>query len=251
MNLRFFDINLYLGRPKRAVYGAVPSGQELVSGLDSLGVSEAVVWHIAQYDHDPVDGNALIAREIAGQERLHGCWTLLPPQTREVIREDFFRRMKESRIVALQAFPDAHRFLMNRITFGKFLDEVSERGIPLLVHLDRGNSYAGVYRLLEDYPQLTCVLCDVGIWGCDRYTWPLLEHFRNVRVETSLLALEDGGVEATVRRFGAERLLFGTGFPDRYPEAAMLQLRHADIPDPDKEKIASGNLEDMIRREQL
>jgi predicted TIM-barrel fold metal-dependent hydrolase len=154
--------------------------------------------------------------------------------------------MKRGHVVALRAFPDLHRFFLSRLVFGRWLEEIAERRIPLLLSLEKGISWQATYQLLEAYPVLTCVLCDIGIWGVDRYTWPLLENYPNVYVETSLLALEDGGMEATVARYGAERLLFGSGFPERYPESAILQLLHADISESDRQKIASGNLKRVL-----
>ena len=134
--------------------------------------------------------------------------------------------------------------------FGKWLDEVSERQIPVLLSIEHGVSWPVAYSLLADYPLLTCVLCDTGIWGVDRYTWPLLEQYPNVYLETSLVALEDGGMEAIVRRYGADRLLFGSGFPDRYPESAILQLLHADITLDDRRRIAGGNLKRLAEQVQ-
>ena len=80
----------------------------------------------------------------------------------------------------------------------------------------------------------------------DRYTYPLLKAYPNVHVETSMLSIEDGGVEEMVKRFGAARLVFGTGFPKRYAEAAMLQLTHADIGDADRQAIAADNMLRLI-----
>jgi len=41
-------------------------------------------------------------------------------------------------------------------------------------------------------------------------------------------------------------MLFGTGFPAWDHGGMMLALRHADIPEADKQSIASGNLERII-----
>jgi predicted TIM-barrel fold metal-dependent hydrolase len=57
-----------------------------------------------------------------------------------------------------------------------------------------------------------------------------------------MVSLEAGGLEAAVRAYGAERIVFGTGFPYHTPHAAVLDLLHAEISEADKEKIASGNL---------
>jgi hypothetical protein len=246
MNLELFDANLYLGRPTRRVYQPASTTHELLTALNRNEIRQALVWHVAQRDVSPVSGNPMLSEAIRGSERLWGCWTILPPQTDAVLYDGFFEQMQRQRIVALRAFPTSHLYLLTRIVFGHWLEEIVDRRIPLLMSLEKGASWPVVYQLLEQYPQLTCVLCDISIWGVDRYTWPLLENFPNVYVETSLLALEDGGLEATVTRFGAERLLFGSGFPERYPESAILQLLHSDMAEGDKHKIASGNLERLI-----
>ena len=252
--LDFFDANCYLGRPTRAVHQPVETAAELLAAMDRAGVQRALAWHVTQRDAHPADGNRLLDDAIGDDAatRLRGCWTILPPQTREVIDDGFFDRMKARGIAALRAFPDPHRYLLNRITFGPFLDEVSHRCIPLLLSLGGDNrGWPAIYGLLEEYPALTLVLCDIGIWGADRYTWPLLERYPNVLVESSLLALEDGGMEAMVARYGAGRILFGTGFPERYAESAVLQLLHADLSEADKAGIASGNLEALLSRVHL
>src|SRR5919198_5179220 len=253
MNLELCDVNLYFGRPTRGVYNPACSADDLLQRMDGYGITQALVYHVAERDVSPVTGNAMTSQAIAGRDRLWGCWTVLPPQTREVVRdgEDFFTQMKQQRIVALRAFPGMHNYLLNRTVFGDWLDQVSARRIPLLLSLEKGVSWAVAYHLLEEYPQLTCVLCDIGIWGVDRYTWPLLERYPNVYLESSLVALEDGGMEATVSRYGAGRLLFGSAFPERYPESAILQLLHTDISDDDKHMIGSGNFMRLLCNIQL
>ena len=252
MNLTFFDANLCFGRPVRAVYQPAETAADLQRGMAHTGIAKGLVWHVAQHDYAASDGNRLLARAITGRKNLFGCWAILPPQTGEVITPDFFRRMKQHRIMALRAFPDHHRYLLNRVVFGKFLDEVSQRRIPLLLSIEKACvGWPAVYRVMAEFPDLTCVICDIGIWNTDRYTWPLLETYPNIFLETSLLALEDGGIEETVARYGAGRLLFGSNFPERYPEGAMLAIQHADIPTAAKQKIASSNLEGLIHGAQL
>ena len=252
MNLTFFDANLCFGRPIRAVYQPAETAADLQRVMAHTGIAKGLVWHAAQRDYAASDGNRLLAKALAGRKNLFGCWAILPPQTCEVITPDFFLRMKRDRIVALRAFPDHHRYLLNRVVFGRFLDEVAERRIPLLLSLEKaGGSWPAIYNFLAEFPNLTCILCDLGCWNSDRFTWPLLETYPNLFLETSQLALEDAGIEETVARYGAGRLLFGSNFPVCYLEAATLALLHAAIPAADKRKIASANLEQLIRKTQL
>ncbi len=251
--MEFFDTNVVLGKPLNdAGYRPAFSAEELLRAMDEQSIAKALVWHVAQLDNFPGEGNQLLADEIAGQERLPGCWTILPPQTGEIITADFFGEMKRNRISALRAFPERHRYMLNRLVFGPFLDEAAERRIPLLLSLEKQCiSWKDLYQFLQDFPNLTCILCDIGIWSVDRYTWPLLASYPNLFVETSLLSLQEGGLESSVNKFGAERFLFGTDFPQRYPEAARLQLLHAGVSDTDKKLIASGNLERLLAEVKL
>jgi predicted TIM-barrel fold metal-dependent hydrolase len=219
--------------------------------MDDLSIGKAVIWHIDQYGSSPVSGNGFVNSVVGESERLLGCWTILPPQTDEVIDSEFFSRMKHNRVVCLRAFPDHHNYLLSRQVFGGFLDEVVERRVPLLLSMSGmpgGITWRSAYELLKDYPDLTCILCDTGVWLTDRYTRPLLENYPNVSLETSLVSLGARVVESIVAKYGAGRLVFGSGFPLRYPEAPMLQLIHAEISHEDKKMIASGNLENVISR---
>jgi predicted TIM-barrel fold metal-dependent hydrolase len=245
--MQFFDINAFIGRPMLRQHGAAGTVEEYFQAVEGTDITRVLLWHIAQRDAAPDAGNPLLSKAIAGDERALGCWTIVPPQTdREVMTPDFFDRMTAERIVALRAFPDMHRCVLNRVTFGPFLDEVSQRRIPFLVSPRFGCDWPTVHRLLEEFPDLTCVVCDVGVWGQDRNTWPLLERFLNVYLDSSMVSMEAGGLEAAVRSWGAERILFGTGFPYHYPHAAVLDLLHAEIGEAEKEKIAWGNAASLL-----
>lgn len=243
--MQLFDANAFIGSPCGGNYPAA-SKAELLDTLEKTGTTRALIWHITQLTGAPLYGNALVAEAAAENDNLFGCWAVLPPQTGEVMGDDFFEKMRAGRIAALRAFPNPQLYLLRRRVFGGFMDEVSRRRIPVLLSLEHGLDWPDVYAFLEDYPEITCVLCDIGIWGQDRFTWPLLEGFPRVYIETSYLSLEAGGLDATVERYGAGRLVYGSGFPKRYPEAAILDLLHSQLAGHDKDMIASGNLSALI-----
>jgi uncharacterized protein len=248
--VNLFDSNCFIGMPARGGVGD-NTVHDLVAAMDKAGIDRALVWHIAELDCAPDVGNRMLSDAIEQNNRLLGCWTILPPQTEEIITDGFFDRMKEQRVAALRVFPTAHKYLLNRTVFGGFLDQAVDRNIPLMLSLQSGVDWPTIYQLLEEFPKLTCILCDFDAWSQHRYFWPLLETFPNVCAETSMVSLQAGGLEATVRAYGAERLVFGTGFPNRYAEAPAMDLLHADISDADKLAIASGNMERLISEVKL
>lgn len=253
MSIEFFDANTFIGRRITGSYKPAISTREFLKHMDDTDIAKALVWHISQHDYSPAEGNMKLSSEISGESRLFGCWTLLPPQTGELPRDDsFFEKMKNERIYALRVFPSRNRYLFRRVVFGKFMDRIVEKRIPVIFAVNTEvNAWTEIYNILEEYPDLRLVICNIGSWGSDRYFRPLLENYRNVCLETGDLFASDGTLECIVRDYGPERLVFGSGFPDFVPEASMLCLLHADISDDDKRKIASLNLERMISEVRL
>lgn len=248
--LEFFDVNVWIGKPTKKFLEISLSVDELIKKMDSLKIKKAVVWHIAQQDAGPIVGNEILYEKIAEKPRLFGIWPILPPQTNEIKSGNFFINMKKNRIIGVKPFPKKHNFLLNSVTFGDFLSKLEERRIPLFLDIlsNQCVDFKDVYEIMKDFPYLTSILCNIGLWNTDRYTWPLLEKFPNFYLESSLLSLQEGGIEATVKRFGGAKIVFGTGFPERYMESSILQITHAEISDEDKRKIAFENLENLIKK---
>jgi hypothetical protein len=188
----------------------------------------------------------LLAEEIKSHDRLVGCWSILPNQAMEFPPpEVFFQEMRLKRIRALRAFPISHHFFLNGVAMGSWLEAMVARRVPLLLSVARGANWDIAYNLLEEFPELVCVICDHGCWGEDRRFRPLVERYPHVYIDTAQYLL-DGGIEAFVADYGPERMLFGSGFPDSYLGSMMLALIHAKISEQAKASIASGNLERIL-----
>ncbi|MHB1001478.1 MAG: amidohydrolase family protein [Armatimonadota bacterium] len=245
--MKLFDANTAVGSPIGGAPEKSVTADELLLKMDSLSIEKSLVWHTAQLDGGPVTGNPLLTEVVKTSDRLYGTWAILPPQTGEFVTPSIFDEMRKNRIYALRAFPEDHKYLLRRSVFGEFLDEVSVRHIPFLYSVDdRRDRWNELYTLMEEYPDLTCIVCDVGIWGTDRFTWPLVESFPNLYIETSYVSLEAGGLEASVSKYGPGRFIFGSGFPFRYHESAIMDLRHSKMSEEDREMIAWGNLNNLL-----
>jgi len=249
--MEFYDCNAYFGLPAVRPLAPVGTVGGLLEEMDRAGLSRALVWHIAQHDVAPQTGNAMLAAAIAPHERLWGCWTVLPNQAGEFPPPpELFSQMRLARIAALRVFPDSHKYLLNAVSMGDLLAAMSERRVPLLLSVARGISWGGVYDVMAEFPDLTCVICDHGCWGQDRLFRPLIERYPNVAVDTAQYLL-DGGIEAFVSDYGARRMLYGSGFPESYMGGMVMAIRHARIPLAAKALIAHGNLERLIREAEL
>lgn len=246
--MEYFDCNAFIGTPmRRDIWQPAPEAANLLGEMDFCGVRRALVWHIAQMEASPLTGNPLLAEKIAGQPRLLGCSAILPNQGNEFPPfEEFFQQMRPAGMVGLRAFPLNHHFFLNRVSVASWLDAAAGRRLPFFLSVRWGANWDIAYQLLDEFPQLVCVICDHGCWGEDRRFRPLLERYPNVYIDTAQYML-DGGIEAFVNDYGPDRLLFGSGFPTNYLGGMMLAIQHAQISPEARAAIAGKNLERILQ----
>ena len=245
--MNFFDCNCFIGLPANGILRPITTAAALLGQMDRSGVSKALVWHVAQRDYSEVAGNKLLADALAGQgSRLAGCWSILPVHTHELPAPDeFFAQMAGANVRALRAFPRLHRFMLRNEVFGEMLQAMAARRIPLMLSVAGGATWEDVYDMMAEFPELVCIVCDVGSWGPDRLFRPLIERYPNVCVEISEYIL-DYGIDDLVHNYGSRRLLYGSGFPAADHGGMMLALKHAEIEEDQKEDIASKNIERIL-----
>lgn len=253
--MKFFDCNASFGAPMLKPLRYAENAGELLSEMDYYGISEALVYHVRQRDDSPVVGDRMLLQEIKGFPRLHGTLAVLPLQTGELgSTEEILEKMRKNDVRAFWAFPSEHKYLMTRTSLGALYDMMVERNIPLFISAKQScgglTSWHLFETMLSETPDLTLVVTEHGSWGEDRYFRPLIEKYENLYLDISQYEL-DGGIQDFCSKYGADRLLFGTGYPKWNPGGPILTLLHADITSKEREMIASGNLERLLRRVKL
>lgn len=223
---------------------------DLLEEMDFCGVDEAFVYHQGMVENDPGYGNGLILQETAEcPERLHPTWAILPPITEEqYLPENLLPEMKNNNVKALRAYPVKNRYFLDRITMGELLDALVERQIPLFLSPQDGWQY--IFDTLKEFPKLTVILTNYGLWGSDRFFFPLIRAYQNVYIDTSDYQVVNG-VNEFCRKFGDERLLFGSNYPMDYFGGPITALLSSDLPEGSLEKIASGNISRIMSEVRL
>ncbi len=104
---------------------------------------------------------------------------------------------------------------------------------------------------MAEFPDLTTIYQEkTGKWGSDRNIRPLLENYPNFYFETSGYWVPEG-IRDLADEYGAERILYGSGFPRYNQGNGMLQLKHSGLPPEAVAKIAGGNLARLLEGAQL
>jgi len=245
--LGFFDCNAQIGRYGVKHPEAFTTADALAEEMARVGVSEALVYHSMAKEYAPKGGNQMLLDEIEARDSMHPCWVVMPHHTGEMPRPDHFLvQMEQSGVRALRAFPVAHSWRLTDWCACELLDMLESNRIPLFLDMDQTN-WDIVAELLKAHRRLHLCLLRTSYRG-DRMMYPLLEAFDGLKIETATYAVPSG-IEEVTRRFGAGRLLFGTGLPLTEAGPSIAQIAYADISDADKRLIAGDNLRSLLKWE--
>ena len=247
-DLMFFDADCGVGNAIK-IY---PDVKELFSDMDYYGVEKALVRH-NNINNGILSTNKITAeymKEDAGH-RLAGVWCLLPDSCNELPEPDvFFDQMSKNRIKALTLSPMCHHYLPRRIVIGKIMDAALERKIPILLSAFSGE-WDKLYDFLAEFPKNIYIFAgDSGKWGNDRNVRPLFEQYEHFHFTTAGYWIPEG-IADMAHKYGAERILYGSGYPRYNQGNGMLQIKHSGLKDDEVAKIAGLNLEKLLKGAEL
>lgn len=241
--LEFFDANVRVGTWTNPRPECPTDVQSLLRAMDSAGIARALVCHALAWQWDAAEGNKRLLEEIDGYDRLYPCLVALPPATGEV-DPDALAEVCAERHGAVRAFPKDHQWRLTPWCAEDLFAALVSARVPLLVDLDQTN-WDDIATTARDFPRLTLILLNTS-YRLDRYLYPLWDRGYDIRVSIETY-MPFGGLEDVCDRFGPERLVFGSGLPERDPAGPIALISYASVGDEAKRQIAGGNLASLLR----
>lgn len=244
------DCDAFIGRAA----GSGPAGGrsfspvELISEMDRVGVTSAVVYHAVAREHAPAAGNDLLLSEVRDHPRLIPAFILLPPHTGEQPPlDEVMARMREHGVRMARMFPASdlagHRFAVREWCIGTVLTALESARIPLMLDFSlfrRGEPpWDDIYEVCRFHPDLPVILADVQGRN-NRTLYPLLDQFPNLYLCSSGLNVHSG-LEDVCAKFGSERILLGSAAPVRSMGAAKFHVDRADLDEKQRARLLGGN----------
>jgi predicted TIM-barrel fold metal-dependent hydrolase len=245
-----FDANVMVGPLARRPPGAPEDLAALSRVMDDYGLDRALVSHTYAKWYAPPAGNARLMEEIRGDDRYAACWVVLPSGTGEVAPEETqVADLLAGGARAARLCPVSHRLSLEPWEVDRLLGALAERRVPLLLDMDNGHwSEARPWRFVEwagrTYPRLPLVLLREPQANL-RTLFPLLDRCPNLIVETSYFQVHDG-IALVAERWGADRLVFGTGLPFWDPGLPVTGLTYAGLSPQDLAGVAGGTLRRLM-----
>ncbi len=243
--IELFDVQAGFGGPGKGER-SIPTAEELLGEMGRLSVARALV-HV---ESDDTARSAPLANHVLYQacgehDRLVPCPTLIPSGGRDVPpEEEQVAELIDRNGSAAYLNPKHDSWSTAEWCSGKLFSALQERRIPVLLR-HAAVSFDTVAELAGHYTELSIILFQIG-FGQQRMLVPLMERFPNVYVSIGCPYSMHRVVENLVAWVGADRLLFGTGFPTSDMMPPITMLTYAGISDADKQLIGSENLKRLI-----
>lgn len=177
-------------------------------------------------------------------DKMHGLGTLHPES--EDLKGDV-EYLTELGLKGVKLHPDIQQFKLDDYRCLKIYELCEERGLPMLIHTgDSRYDYSNPNRLipiLDIYDRLTIVGAHFGGWSMWEKASELLCDKKNFYVDccSSFYALSDEKIVEIIRRYGADKVLFGSDYPMWNPKTELERLMALPLTDEEKEKILSIN----------
>ncbi len=237
--MELIDADALLGRHPRVDVGP-GTPRQLLSRMDTVGIAAAVVGHTASWLHDPAAGNELVLELVADEPRLSPAWVMLPPHSGETGPVGkFVAAALERGVAAVRLYPADHGYDLAGGDCASMLGALAEAGLPVLLNAGQAD-WATVETVSTAHPDLSIVVGQVG-YRTLRAMAGVLSRTDNVFVGLANLA-SHCGLEWLVARFGARRLVFGTGALERDPAEAVTRLLWSELDDAAVVAIGAANL---------
>lgn len=224
---------------------AAVSAEELAGEMARLSIERALVRTAPEeLDSDTAATNAALMKACDDLAGLVPCPVVIPDAAGETMGEQQPAWLIGHGAGAVCIRPERDYWALSEWACGGLLAALEDRNVPVFCK-EQEVPLEQVADLARRHPRLPIILAGVG-YRCLRVVVPMLENFANVHLALGWAFSLNRGIEELTRRLGADRLLFGTGFPETEPAAAVTQLMYADISHDERALIGSGNLERLV-----
>jgi predicted TIM-barrel fold metal-dependent hydrolase len=244
--INYYDCSCIIGRRNIVDPGSFYKVEDLVKKMNHYGIKKALVYHSMAREYDPLIGNSLIMNEINGYKNLIPVWVVMHHHTGEFPGpEELAEKMKKSGIKAVRMFPSPteHNYSIADWNCGELFSMLEKYRIPLFIGADQ-IKWNEINELFCNHPEIRVVYTDVG-YGCNRNLYATIEKHNNLSIETYSYKVHRG-IEEICRRFGAKRLIFGSGSPIYSGGSAICMINYAEITIKEEQMIAGENLEKLL-----
>lgn len=217
----------------------------LLKAENSEGVDRFIVQSVATTPHQVKSINEFIAGEVEKRpDKLVGLGTLHPNSTD--IKGDI-KHLLDLGLKGVKLHPDIQGFKIDDYRCLKIYELCEENRLPILMHTgDSRYDFSNPNRLLpvlKIYTDLTVIGAHFGGWSIWEEASRKLCGTPNLYVDcsSSLPYIKRETAKEIIRRYGADRVLFGSDYPMRSPKSELDAFLSLELTEDENQKILNKN----------
>lgn len=234
-----FDACVSLGR-RYDRYVRVDNVADTIAVMDRAGVERAVVYTPHAVDFDSIDGNAYLMEMIAGQSRFVPQFAVNPAfDSLDAIGAS----MRKHGARSLRIAPKFHRYPFREWVLQPFFDWLEKNNTPVWISAEEIEP-AEFHATMAARPNVKVVLSQVH-YNHKSWADPLLRSLPNLSIEVSR-TIQPYAFNRLIDAIGAERLMFGSRFPDSAMAPPLYFLHRSGLSQSQLSAICGGNLERLL-----
>ncbi len=214
-----------------------------------VGIDHSLVQSVATTPKQVQSINRFIADTVESADgKLTGLGTLHPDS--EDQRADV-RHLVDLGLKGVKLHPDIQQFKIDDYRCLKIYELCEEYGLPILMHTgDKRYDFSNTNRLipiLETYTNLTVIGAHMGGWSLWEEASLALAGTPNLYVDCSstMAWVPLDKTAQIIRRYGADRVLFGTDYPMWHPKDELEMFFRLGLSDDERKLILSENVKKL------
>ncbi len=234
-----------------SLFGHSASATDLIRQMDELGVDRAIVCPMKPRTYHLADGNDKVAEAVAKHpDRLVG-FARVDPWLREDAVSELVRALEHGGLRGLYLNPWEETFQIALHLVDPVVEVVRQRRLPVIVAsghpwLSEGLQVGELASRFPDVPFVATNGCQFNISGLGTFDADLAVAANpNVLLQTTGVYREDF-LEGVVSHYGAERVMYASGFPYMDPRLEILRVTWAHFDEEQKASMLGGNAERLL-----
>lgn len=251
MRTMFFDANCMIGQRFSYENAVFKDSKALLKIMDKKGIDKALVFHSLAKENFIDEGNMEIFKEAELSKRLLPCWVVMPHYSGECKSPgEIVKEMAAANVKAVRIFPEYHRIKLYTWIWEELFSQLEACKVPVLIDFSNTGwtqeiDWDGINAICNCFPDLPIILLRQG-QVADRYIYYLFEKYVNLYLETSYYQVNNG-IASIAAKFGAGRLIFGTGMPFYSPDCPINALIYSGLSEDDIRMAAGENLDRLLK----
>ena len=165
--------------------------------------------------------------------------------------------VKDMEMAGIKFHPPFQKVHLEDPKYEEMWRKINELGFPVLIHMGTARIVrpydlypSGIRKILKSAPDIPIIMAHMGSFCMMKNPNENLENLpENVFIDTAMSAeLEEAGeFEEIIRRFGTNRVLYGSDFPYGTQKAAIARIRDSSFTDSEKEDMLWRNAAKILK----